>query len=198
MGRDIVYFRCHRCLHCCTDVICLPTPWDVLRIFKTSGLSPYKFVEFLGPDEITEVEKNDPTWLDCNGQRYLMALWRDPKKGCFFLDRKARHCTIYPARPILCRLFPFKVHESKEGEFRRFSLHQDVECPRYRDGIVETRPLRELYTEDSRHQEDYRAMVRVFNRRRYVGKKPQDFIGMFYEERVGAPLDWLGLSCESR
>ena len=161
--------------------MCLPTPWDVTRIVKSTGERPQDFLEFLTPDEISEVSKNDPTWLKCAGKRYIMALQRG-KKGCHFLSRKERRCTIYEARPILCRLYPFKLLEKRSGKFKGFALHNDVGCPRHRDGTVDTEPLHRLYRKDCRHQEDYEVLVRVFNRKRYEGKRPEDFIDMFYRE----------------
>lgn len=187
MGKLSVNFRCVHCGHCCTDVICLPTPWDVLRIVRETGADPYEFLEFVGPTDISEVRKSDPTWLKCGKERFMMALRRGPK-GCFFLDKKTRHCQIYNARPILCRLYPFKLHESREGDFRGFTLHKDVGCPRDREGVVATEPLYELYLEDSDHQSDYQDLVSVFNRRRQAERRPEEFIRMFYEaaERGGS------------
>jgi len=34
MGRHTVNFTCHSTGHCCKDVICLPTPWDVICITR--------------------------------------------------------------------------------------------------------------------------------------------------------------------
>ncbi|MCP4644492.1 MAG: YkgJ family cysteine cluster protein [bacterium] len=188
MGRLTVNFNCHHCGHCCTDVVCLPTPWDVIRVVRATGQNPLNFLEFLTPDELDGVEKSDPTWLKCSGKRYIMALRRfekgDPQPaGCFFLDRKTRHCTIYDVRPILCRLYPFKLHEKRDGGLRGFSLHKDVGCPRHRDGVVETKPLYELYLHDSRRQDDYQDLVRVFNKMRRPGKRPEDFIDLFVTRR---------------
>lgn len=181
MGKELVRFKCHHCSHCCTEVVCLPTPWDVIRIVRGTGARPLEFLEFVTPDEISGVSPSDPTWLKCNGLRYLMALRRDAN-GCFFLDNKTRYCSIYEHRPILCRLYPFKLQEDRNGDFRGFTLHSDVGCPRNRDGDVPTRPLYELYLEDSKHQEDYQDLVRVFNARRDKNKQPQDFIKLFITE----------------
>jgi Fe-S-cluster containining protein len=189
MGKNIVRFSCHNCNHCCRDVVCLPTPWDVIRIVKHTGLSPHEFLEFLSPEEISEVEDNDPTWLEVDDDQYMMALRREEGTGCFFLNNDTRLCGIYDARPILCRLYPFRVHETREGEFVKFSLHEDVGCPRHRDGIVHTQPLYDLYVVDCAHQQDYEDLVRVFNRKRYEGKRPEDFVqmfvsGVYFEQRT--------------
>ncbi len=79
MGKFTINFNCKSCGHCCRDVICLPTPWDVVRLTRETGADPYKFLEFVTPEEIEDVKKSDPTWLRCNGTKYLMALRRTPK-----------------------------------------------------------------------------------------------------------------------
>ena len=42
-----------------------------------------------------------------------------------------------------------------------------------------TAPLYELYKDDSEHQEDYEALVEVFNRRPH--ESPQEFIRTFWK-----------------
>ncbi|MBI5093074.1 MAG: YkgJ family cysteine cluster protein [Candidatus Hydrogenedentes bacterium] len=184
MGKDTVHFKCHHCNHCCTDVVCLPTPWDVIRIVRDTGADPREFLEFITPDEIEEVATNDPTWLRCSGQKYLMALRRD-ENGCHFLNKATRYCSIYESRPLLCRLYPFKLLESRTGVFKGFVLHDKVGCPRHRDGVYQTGPLYQIYREDDTHQDDYHQLVQVFNRQRHLGKKPEDFISLFIE---GLPM----------
>ncbi len=180
MSRESVRFRCHHCGHCCTEVVCLPTPWDVLRIVRETGANPYLFLEFLGPDDISEVEPDDPTWLEVSRRRRIMALRRD-EQACYFLDRATRFCTIYEHRPLLCRLYPFAHEESESGEYLGFSLHEDVGCPRHRDGRVPVAPLRAMFLEDQEHQEEYARLVKAFNNDPRPGKRPQDFIAMFFE-----------------
>lgn len=150
------------------------------------GVNPYDFLEFLTPDEITGVDEDDATWLEVGDERFLMALRRD-HKGCHFLDKKTRYCSIYEARPILCRLYPFALKESADGEFLGFSLHDDVGCPKNKDGVYETKPLYELYQDDCLHQTDYQDLVAVFNARQYDGKVPEDFIKMFVQYEKSTP-----------
>jgi len=165
--------------------VCLPTPFDVRRIALETGEDPYDFVEFLSPEEIEDVPKSDPTWLECDDDRYLMALRRHEKpgkrrhNGCYFLDQKTKKCSIYEARPILCRLFPFKLHETRDGDFKAFTLHKDIACPKDTQGTMATAPLYELYKDDAEHQEDYEALVEVFNRRPH--ERPQEFIRTFWK-----------------
>ncbi len=178
MGRYTVQFRCHNCGHCCTDVVCRPTVRDAVRIAAATGLDPDEFIELRSEDEIDGVDASDPTWLECGGERYLMVL-RHVRGRCYFMrTRKAQSvCTIYETRPALCRLFPFKLQQTRSGEFKGFTLHDDCECPRYRDGIVETEPLYRVYLEDDENQDDLIAMVAAFNSGDH--DSPDEFIDMF-------------------
>ncbi len=179
MGEEFVRFKCHHCNHCCTDVVCLPTPWDVRRIMKMTGKEPFEFLEFLTPEELEDVGPDDPTWLDVDGEPYIMALQRDETLGCTFLNNKTKFCSIYEARPILCRLYPFKIRETKDGKYKGFTLHSDVGCPKHKDGEVATKPLYDLYIQDDLNQEDYCELVEVFNSKKYEGKEAEDFVIMF-------------------
>lgn len=179
MGDDFVSFSCHHCNHCCTEVACLPTPWDVRRIMKMTGKDPYQFIEFLTPEEVRDVDEDDPTWLEVDGERYIMALQRDEMTGCTFLNNETRFCSIYEARPNLCRLYPFKVEETDRGEYLGFTLQDDVGCPKYTDGKVAAPPLHDLLMQDEVNQEDYRELVEVFNAKQYDGKEVDDFVILF-------------------
>jgi len=178
MGKTTVKFKCHSCGHCCTEVVCLPTPWDVIRLAKDVGVDPREFIEFVAPEEIDEVNKSDPAWLICGGKRYMMALRRN-KNGCFFRDRKTRYCWAYESRPILCRLYPLALNETRKGKYKSFTLHKNVGCPRHRDGLVDTKPMYDLYREDCEHQDDYHDLVEFFNNSDSPGRKPEDFIDLF-------------------
>jgi len=179
MGKFLVNFSCKHCGHCCRDVVCLPTPWDVVRLARDCGADPSRFLEFLTPDDISQVSKSDPTWLRCNGTRYIMAL-RRTTKGCYFLDKRSLHCRAYDSRPLLCRLYPFALQETRRGQFKGFALQKGVECPRYRDDKKESLPLYELYLEDKHHQVDYEDLVKFFNSRK--PDYPWDFVKLFIQK----------------
>jgi len=176
MGKHTVKFSCTHCGHCCRDVICLPTPNDVVRLAREHGADPRKFLEFVTPDGISKVSKSDPTWLRCNGTRYLMAL-RRTARGCYFLNKRTLHCQAYESRPLICRLYPFALNETRGGEIKGYSLQRDVECPRRQDGTKDVSAIHEMYLEDKRHQDDYEDLVKFFNSRRHNG--PWDFLKLF-------------------
>lgn len=177
MGKKYVYFRCHHCGHCCTDVICCPTPYDVIQIVKTTKLHPKKFLSFVKEGEITGVYKSDPTWLKIGKEKYMMTLKRT-KKGCYFRDSVKKVCKIYENRPLLCRLFPFKLRQNRDGEVHSFSLHRDVGCPKHRDGKVDVAELAKLWEMEKENQEDYKNLVAYFNSKE-GRKSPFDFVELF-------------------
>lgn len=180
MGKKIIYFKCHHCGYCCTDVVCCPTPYDIINIVKKTNINPKEFLEFITSDEIEGIKKSDPTWLKINGKKYLMTIKRT-KDGCFFRDKQRGICKIYLHRPLLCRLFPFKVRETKSGKIHSFSLHRDIECPEYRDGVVNVKELTEILKEEYQNQEDYQDLVQFFNNQPHNNKKPFDFVDLFVE-----------------
>ena len=179
MSDDFVKFKCHSCAHCCTEVVCLPSPWDVRRIVHMTDADPFDFLEFLTAEELEDVDADDPTWLEVGDERYMMALKRDETEGCHFLNKQTKRCTIYEARPFLCRLYPFKVEEDKDGNFLGFSLHKDVGCPKHQDGEVAVGPLHDMNIQDDLNQEDYHELVEIFNSKNYPGKEAEDFVILF-------------------
>lgn len=179
MAKDTVNFQCHHCNHCCTEVVCLPTPWDVRRIVKMTGADPEDFIEFLEPVEIDEVDMEDPTWLEIDGEFFIMALKRSDKTGCHFLNTETKFCSIYEARPLLCRLYPFELLETKAGKFKGFKLHDDVGCPKHTDGEYAYAPLYDLSMQDELNQEDYCELVDIFNGKKYPNKHAFDFVTLF-------------------
>ena len=79
-----------RCtLACCHGHAIVLNPYEVLRIKEHLGLSSEEL------EERYLLSYYDPSGLP------LLMLSRDP---CPFL--KGRRCSIYPARPLACRLFP--------------------------------------------------------------------------------------------
>ena len=179
MGKDTVNFSCHHCNHCCTEVVCLPSPWDVRRIMKMTGEDPEDFIEFLEPTDIDGADKDDPTWLQIDGEYFMMALKRTEETGCHFLNEKTTYCSIYEARPLLCRLYPFELLESESGEFLGFQLHEDVGCPKNTDDVYKTGPLYDLAMQDELNQEDYCELVELFNKKEYPNKHAYDFVTLF-------------------
>ena len=87
--REGLSFSCTRCGDCCTGAP--GYVWveheEIEELAKFLGLSPGKFGE---------------RYLRKVGRRY--SLLEKPGGDCIFFDSG---CTVYPARPVQCRTFPF-------------------------------------------------------------------------------------------
>ena len=109
-------YDCLKCPgYCCSYPVIALKKKDVKRIAEHFGLT-YEKAE-------TKYTRAD------HGHKRIMKRQRDEHFGriCQFFDTEARRCTIYEARPEICRAFPA---EKKCGyyEFLKFEReHQDDE-----------------------------------------------------------------------
>ena len=91
------YFDCARCpAYCCSYPIIRLTKKDLRRLAKHLGLSLEQAVK-----KYTKRE-------DDKKKKRIMRHRSDEHFGsvCTFLDRETRQCTVYEARPGICRDFP--------------------------------------------------------------------------------------------
>jgi hypothetical protein len=79
------------------------------------------------------------------------------------------------------------VHETREDEYKAFSLHKDVGCPKHRDDVYQTGPLYAMYLEDKKRQDDYFDLVDYFNDDDSPDKRPEEFIKLFIVHEGKAP-----------
>jgi Fe-S-cluster containining protein len=58
------------------------------------------------------------SYLVLNEEKFQNRLKQEPTAtGCSFYDpAQAAHCTIYPVRPLICRLFAWSALTNKKGE----------------------------------------------------------------------------------
>lgn len=106
---DQFKFACHRGLACfntcCRDINIFLTPYDVLRIRKSTGMSSEDFLE-----------KYTVTFLGEEGLPLVMLRMNDDEhKTCPFVTPDG--CNIYLERPWSCRMYPVFPVSSEEKEF---------------------------------------------------------------------------------
>lgn len=106
---DEFRFSCHRGLGCyntcCHDVNIFLTPYDVLRMRRSIGLSPRDFLDrytarFMSEEGLPLV---------------LLKVSDDPGKSCPFVTPDG--CGIYQDRPWSCRMYPVFPVSSEEVEY---------------------------------------------------------------------------------
>jgi Fe-S-cluster containining protein len=104
---DMIMFKCYNCGGCCEDVstqISL-TLGDIKRLREFTGKTAYKLYRegiigiypFGDPFKSDEFETEVGLFIPC----------RFRKKSS--MSDKTINCSIYPARPINCRLFPYWI-----------------------------------------------------------------------------------------
>ncbi|MDX1424211.1 MAG: YkgJ family cysteine cluster protein [Kiloniellales bacterium] len=89
-------FNCERCpAYCCSYPVIEVTKKDLRRLAKHFGLSLEQAVK--------KFTKRNP-----EGKKRVLRHRSDEHFGsvCRFLDRETRACTVYHARPQICRDFP--------------------------------------------------------------------------------------------
>jgi hypothetical protein len=91
-----VSYRCDKCpAYCCTYTEIEVTKRDVERLARHFGLS------------VRETEEKF-TKLDAKGEVRMLRHKKDKvfDSTCMLLDQEKRRCTVYDARPGVCRKYP--------------------------------------------------------------------------------------------
>lgn len=116
--------HCAQCGTCCSDPIATVTHHDLHRLVKHTGkparnlVKMYTCSDFIDEDEIEE----DLIYLSY-GKR-IMGL-RKLNERCIFLS-KDRQCTVYEARPILCRTYPLELTITEENKLDEIEIREII------------------------------------------------------------------------
>lgn len=94
--------------------------------------------------------------------RRVMVL-RHQGGGCRYLGEDAR-CTIYDARPLGCRIFPFNPAFDRGGKLKRLQLIQATECEYELDGKNNPTVLRALHQKYEEATRRYKERIAEWNR----------------------------------
>ncbi len=114
---------CGGCAACCKEVIAVVTDADIRRICKHTGLEPLKFIKLYSPSQL-ELPPHQDGWIKMKEGRRMFGL-KQPKGKCIFLGKRNR-CTIYEARPMICRTFPFVLYFNSKGEVISIDSHKNA------------------------------------------------------------------------
>jgi uncharacterized protein len=125
--RDTVFsFRCHpdiACFNrCCSKLNLTLTPYDILRL---KNLLQMDSSSFLGRYTRTFVDRQ--TGVPC----VRLNMLENEEKSCPFLT--ADGCSVYPARPAACRLYPLgraiaRSQSSRLAILEKFFLVKETHC----------------------------------------------------------------------
>lgn len=121
-------FRCgpHReCFnHCCADVNIVLTPYDVLRMKQSLGISSGDFL-----DEYTLI----PFSKEHTFPVVFLKMNQEAPRACPFVGTEG--CTIYADRPWACRMYPVGLAApAEEDQGRFYFVLEEPTCEGHRDG----------------------------------------------------------------
>lgn len=175
--RRLLSFRCTGCGNCCRDPLLPLTDEDVKRISERTGDAPREIVRFIDRNAIDMDDEPEAFAILRQGRRVMIL--RHERGGCRYLGSDDR-CSIYGARPLGCRIFPFDPSFDKQGKIRRLKLIQATECPHELDGENDVDALRSLHTRYEaatlRYQEKIAEWNREQKRRRRAGRAAQSSV----------------------
>ncbi len=158
---------CRHCANCCTETTVPLTDADVRRIMKYTGMHAGDIVRMYDSTE-TDYETERPGWIKLSYGKRLMALRRKNHR-CLFLSRE-NFCTIYPARPITCRTFPYMIYrpQAPSPEVR---INTAIRCKCKYGPETDFDELVAAALREEEEDAAYHEKVERWNRRGYHGDK---------------------------
>ena len=126
-------FECTKCGACCRDEFLLVTVTgsDIVKIAAVLGLGPDEMLKALDFYVISDSQSTPvglerfPSVATESGLAFI-ALKKMENGECVFL--KENLCMIHPARPVVCRSFPFVFDESDGHRTWGLSAKKEI-CP---------------------------------------------------------------------
>jgi len=157
---EALAFRCTGCGNCCRGLRVAVTDRDVERLRAATGRAASELVEWLGPDSV-DMTGEPQSFVQLAEGRRLMVL-KHSGGACQLLDADNR-CSVYAARPLDCRAFPFDFERSRPDAVRLTLLPLDG-CDYARDGQHEHAALQAVDAQRWRELQQYQSRVGHWNR----------------------------------
>ncbi|MFZ5894404.1 MAG: YkgJ family cysteine cluster protein [Myxococcota bacterium] len=161
-------FRCTGCGNCCKEPLLPMTDADLRRISERTGDAPADIVRFIDRNAI-DMDDEPESFLTLRQGKRVMIL-RHQSGGCRYLGDDNR-CTIYGARPLGCRIFPFDPLYDKQGGLRRLKLIQATDCLYEMDGENDPDAVQKLHRRYEAQNTAYQAKVAEWNRVQQARKR---------------------------
>src|SRR5664280_1550671 len=130
-GLHLLRFRCTGCGNCCRDPLLPMTDSDLRRIVDYTGMYARDVVKWIAREGI-DLPGEPESFVMLRAGRRVMVL-RHQRGHCRFLAADNR-CTIYEARPLGCRIFPFDPDFNRQGKLVQLRLIEATDCLYENDG----------------------------------------------------------------
>ncbi|HMA91099.1 MAG TPA: YkgJ family cysteine cluster protein [Polyangiaceae bacterium] len=160
IDRRLLSFHCTGCGNCCRDPLLPITDCDLRRLMDYTGRSACELVRWVTAQQIDLDDEPEAFVLLRMGKRVMTLRHRNG--GCMLLGPDQR-CTVYTARPLGCRVFPFDTKFDRTGKLRRLELIQATECVYERTGKQSIPKLRSQQLEFLDEVDAFQAKTAGFN-----------------------------------
>jgi Fe-S-cluster containining protein len=162
-------FRCTSCGNCCKDPLLPLTDADVKRIAAHTGDEPSEFVKWVDRHGI-EMDDEPEGFVSLRQGKRVMVL-KHERGGCRYLGDDNR-CTIYSARPLGCRIFPFDpTFNKKDGKLRHLVLIQATDCKYELDGKNDVKEMKKLHERYEAATEAFQDKIADWNKQQTARKR---------------------------
>jgi Fe-S-cluster containining protein len=178
---SLLKFHCTGCGNCCREPLLPVTDRDLRRLVQHTGVDAARLVHWCSASEIDLDDEPENFVLLPAGKR-VMTL-RHGRGGCVFLGADQR-CTVYGARPLGCRVFPFDSKFARDGKLRRLELIPATECPFELTGKQSVKAIRVEQEQFAFEVEQYHAKLGAFNalqQQRKRAKRPLLAVQGYFE-----------------
>jgi len=163
-------FKCMKCGNCCSDenILITVTHKDLQRLVKHLKCALNDLIKFIGfyyGEDLSREKMVTPAFLTVRGSAFL-ALIKKENGECIFL--KNNRCSIYPARPLVCRSFPF-VFSVEKGWLKWGLATKSGECIGVGLGEeISTKDLEKLGLLVINELEEFKKLARRWNTQVYL------------------------------
>jgi Fe-S-cluster containining protein len=140
----------------------------VKRISAHTGAKPAEFVKWVDRKGI-EMDDEPEGFVSLRQGKRVMVL-KHERGGCRYLGEDNR-CTIYTARPLGCRIFPFDPTFRKDGKLLHLKLIQATDCKYELDGKNDVKAMRKLHERYEQAAEVWEDKIAVWNKQQTARKR---------------------------
>jgi Fe-S-cluster containining protein len=171
-GTRYLRFNCTACGQCCRDFRVPLTDSDVRRLVTALvSETVTSWIEWLSPQQVDMTGEPETFVVLPEGRRLLALRHRDG--ACILLNEQL--CSVHPARPRSCQLYPWDIDLGRRGGVKRLQLlHDHPPCEATFDGYVAPQWLAEQKRWERAEVTEYVRVVTAWNRaaerRRRLGK----------------------------
>ena len=113
---------CGRCSICCKEPVIPINDCEIRKIKKATGMTAKMLVRFYSFEEI-KWDEDSEDWVELAAGRRLMSL-RKIRNRCIFLTKNG--CSIYKARPRVCKIFPVDFFFSDNLENMKVGIQSRI------------------------------------------------------------------------